>query len=118
MMRYMMMLTAILCGLTACDAAVAPRDQAVEPVQVSQDTQSDVTRARYQCDGTLVLDVVFGKDYADVTMSDTDTIRVPIAVSGSGFRYSTGIHELRGKGTEATWTIGRRMPIQCQAIEE
>lgn len=72
----------------------------------------------YLCADTSVMRVTFMQDLARVTLSDDVTIDLPIAVSGSGFRYGTPRHELRGKGEEATWTIGRRTPIQCRVAQD
>ena len=39
-----------------------------------------------------------------------------LAVMGvaSGIWYSTPQYELRGKGDEAEWTVGRRVPTRCK----
>ncbi|MFN4090398.1 MAG: MliC family protein [Alphaproteobacteria bacterium] len=40
---------------------------------------------------------------------------LPRQATGSGFLYETPRHSLRGKGAEAHWTVGRRMPVQCRS---
>lgn len=36
--------------------------------------------------------------------------------TGSGVEYSSGTHSFRGKGSEATWTVGRMVPEQCREV--
>jgi membrane-bound inhibitor of C-type lysozyme len=40
-------------------------------------------------------------------------IILPNKVVASGFLYSNGKYSLRGRGKQATWTIGRMAPLRC-----
>jgi membrane-bound inhibitor of C-type lysozyme len=76
-----------------------------------------VIHARYVCeDGTRFL-VRFVDQTAVVTLADGTKVTLPQQLSGSGFWYSSGRFELRGKGRDATWTVGRKMPVNCSAVE-
>ena len=70
----------------------------------------------YQCEDVLRLSVQFDPDKARVTLPDGTVLSLPQQPAASGFWYSSGLHELRGKGDEAQWTVGRRVPMACRAL--
>lgn len=70
-------------------------------------------QVRFRCDDGSALRVLFVPGAAKVTPTGDRTFRLPQQRSGSGFRYATPRQELRGKGNEVTWTVGRRAPVQC-----
>ena len=68
----------------------------------------------YACaDGTR-LKVVFEKNHASVTQNGGQVLILPQMPAGSGIRYATPRHELRGKGNDATWTVGRKVAVECR----
>jgi membrane-bound inhibitor of C-type lysozyme len=70
----------------------------------------------YACDDRSTLAVRFSADgnQAFVERPGQPTLMLPRQVSGSGFLYETPQYTLRGKGDEAIWTVGRRVPVQCR----
>ncbi|WP_366653593.1 MliC family protein [Fodinicurvata sp. EGI_FJ10296] len=71
----------------------------------------------YACDGGLRLSVDFDGDRTTVTTErGADPLVLPQQPAGSGFRYATATHELRGQRRDAMWTVGRMMPIACTAL--
>jgi membrane-bound inhibitor of C-type lysozyme len=75
-----------------------------------------IPQALYSCDDGTQFSASFPGNAALVTLQDHQTVTLPQQRSGSGFWYSSGRYELRGKGKEATWTVGRRTPVHCRAI--
>ncbi len=75
------------------------------------------TRSRdiFACEGGIELRVAFAPDRAIVRTSDGVIHTLPQAEAASGARYTNGTHELWTKGREATWTVGRMIPIQCRS---
>lgn len=96
-MRPLFLLPALL--LTAC---ATPMSSQPEPVDFS-------------CADGTTLRVVFVDETARVSLPGGEQLVLPQQVSGSGFRYGTPRHELRGKGDEIQWTVGRRVPLSCRA---
>jgi membrane-bound inhibitor of C-type lysozyme len=75
-------------------------------------------KVRYACAGGEGLVVEFAVDRTSVRIVPVNgtAIVLPIQPSGSGFRYADARHELRGKGAEAMWVVGRRAPLRCRAV--
>ena len=80
-------------------------------------SSSGVFHARYVCRDGTQFSVRFADGAAGVTLSDGTKLSLPQQMSGSGFRYSSARFELRGKGRDALWTVGRRVPVECRAVE-
>jgi len=80
---------------------------------------ADEIRAVFDCEGGQTLDVTFDndKDVAVITIAGEKPLTLPIAMSGSGYRYSDGDHELSGKGDEAMWQVGDKAPVNCKAAK-
>lgn len=72
-------------------------------------------RAKFVCEGGTTLDVTFRDEKAWVTLADGSVFVLPQRPAASGYWYSSGMHELRGKGDEATWGVGRMVPLNCRA---
>jgi membrane-bound inhibitor of C-type lysozyme len=70
----------------------------------------------YRCDDGTAFNVVFQGEQAFVTLADGSSLALPQQRAASGIWYGTAQHSLRAKGTEATWTVGRRTPSQCQSL--
>lgn len=70
----------------------------------------------FQCDDALQLSVRFEAEQALVSLPDGAQLRLPQQRAASGFWYSSGQYSLRGKGDEAQWTVGRRVPVACRAV--
>jgi membrane-bound inhibitor of C-type lysozyme len=69
--------------------------------------------ATYRCEDSSHFFVRFSGDRADVTLSDGTKLSLPQQRAASGTWYSSGRYDLRGKGREATWTVGRKVPVKC-----
>ncbi|QLF70187.1 MliC family protein [Peteryoungia desertarenae] len=69
----------------------------------------------FSCDNGITLSVLFAKDHADVTLADGTVVSLPQQIAASGYWYSNGRYELRGKGDEAKFAIGRMAPSTCKA---
>lgn len=68
----------------------------------------------YICDDGSTLVVRFEPELARVSLPGGDEVVLPQQQAGSGIWYAGPRHELRGKGGEATWTMGRRVPVVCR----
>lgn len=68
----------------------------------------------YVCEDRTELAVQFNPDMARVTLPGGGKVSLPQQIAGSGIWYSTPQYELRGKGDDATWTVGRRAPVNCK----
>ena len=67
------------------------------------------------CDDGSTFAVRFEPDLARVSLPGGEEVALPRQQAGSGIWYAGPRHELRGKGGQATWTIGRRAPVECRA---
>jgi membrane-bound inhibitor of C-type lysozyme len=72
-------------------------------------------RATYRCEDGSHFFVRFSGETAFVTLRDGTTLSLPQQRAASGIWYSSGRYDLRGKGRQATWTVGRRVPVSCVA---
>lgn len=68
----------------------------------------------YTCEDGTVLRVIFVSEGARVTTPDGQELVLPQQPAASGIWYANAQHALRGKGEEATWTVGRRVPTNCR----
>lgn len=76
---------------------------------------ADVPTAVYKCEDGSQFSVCFENETAQLTFPDGTAYVLPVAISGSGFRYEADGRELRGKGDEATWTVPGAEPLNCRA---
>ena len=51
-----------------------------------------------------------------VQMNGDKPIVLPREKSASGAKYSNGQHVFWSKGDEASWTVGRMVPMQCRQV--
>ena len=74
----------------------------------------------YRCDDGTALTAGFDRtaERATVSFAGMPPMTLPQAVSGSGFRYSDGRHELHGKGDEALWIVDGTVTLHCRAAPE
>ena len=78
----------------------------------SEVASTDNSVVKYACDRGTQLTATFSKDGSNVEIS-TNTVKnliLPAQAATSGFIYSNGRYELRGKGEKAMWSIGRMAP--------
>lgn len=68
----------------------------------------------YSCEDGLTLRVRFTREAAHVTLPSGEEVNLPQQPAASGISYGTPQQALRGKGEEATWTVGRRAPVACR----
>jgi membrane-bound inhibitor of C-type lysozyme len=69
--------------------------------------------ATYRCEDGSHFFVRFSGDAAEVTLSNGTKLSLPQQRAASGIWYSSGRYDLRGKGREAIWTVGRKVPVKC-----
>lgn len=99
-------------SLTACATVPSIDASTPPPPPPPMGPISDVV---YNCvDGTR-FSVYFHENAATVTLADGTKLELPQQRVASGMHYATPRHDFRGKGTEATWTVGRMVPTQCRA---
>ena len=113
-----LLLPLLMASLLAACAAPAPSSSpASAPVSSSVSAPASIITVNYVCDGGSTLRVRFDNaaGMAYVSQPDGVELRLPQQRAASGIWYATPQHELRGKGDAATWTVGRRMPMQCKA---
>lgn len=83
----------------------------------SNDPQDNYPQTDYRCDDGTEFTVIFDQqEDAALVMINGDTLRLESQRPASGMWYATPTHEFRGKGDEATWTVGRRVPSECKVI--
>ncbi|RKE85121.1 MliC family protein [Rhizobium sp. AG855] len=80
--------------------------------------QSRAAAIKYTCDGGDVLTVAFSESSAELTLPDGVKVSLPQQQAASGFWYSNGGYELRGKGEELQFAIGRMAPVTCRNAGE
>ncbi|HVY03874.1 MAG TPA: MliC family protein [Caulobacterales bacterium] len=98
--------------LAAALAACQTPPQTPPPAPAQEVVRSEVA---FNCENGTTFTAAFisSPDVVDLHFANGDVIRLPIAISGSGYRYTDGKHELRGKADEAMYTIGRMVPTKC-----
>jgi membrane-bound inhibitor of C-type lysozyme len=71
----------------------------------------------YQCERgpRLKVDYLEG-DRVRVQIGDEAPLTLPQVVSASGAKYMTARHAFWDRGGEATWTVGRMMPMPCRRV--
>lgn len=83
----------------------------------SNSTEAKANVVKYVCDRGTQLKATFSADGENVKIStqSVENLVIPSQVTGSGFLYSNGRYELRGKGNEALWSVGRMAAERCVA---
>ncbi len=75
--------------------------------------------AHFRCETGELLSVRFDNAANTATIVSPEGDRVlPAAPAASGFLYQSPMATLRGKGDELQYSVGRRAPSQCLAINE
>ncbi len=100
-MRYGWMMAVLLLAGCAATQNTAPTETAMKEYD-------------YACEDGSRLKVVFEDNHAVVTQSGGKVLVLPQMPSGSGIRYATPRHELRGKGNDASWSVGRKAAVECR----
>lgn len=88
---------------------------AAVPDAAAQGAAAKPIKAKYFCENGQSLRVVFEGDKALVTPRGGKTITLRHGITADGFLYSKGKYSLRGRGDDATWTVGARKPVSCHA---
>lgn len=70
-------------------------------------------KAKYHCKKGPALKVVFQGNKAIVTPKGGEPVTLKQAMAADGFLYAKGKYSLRGRGNDATWTVGRAKPLKC-----
>lgn len=73
--------------------------------------------AYYDCGGgtRLKVDNLSG-DRIMVQMNDDKPVTLPADKAALGAKYMSATHQFWSKGDEATWTVGRMMPMTCKKV--
>lgn len=101
-----------LLSLSAC--ATLPEAEGVAPPPPPPPPSAEApTGVIYSCQDGSTFRIAFSEHSATVTLSDGTKLILPQQVAASGIWYSSGKHDFRGKGRDATWTIGKKAPTQC-----
>lgn len=107
-MKYIFCAVLALASLSACKPAVQQSNATEET------TESQTIKAHFVCEDQTTLDVTFDNrnNTAIIHSGEVDSILEgqPIA---SGYHYMNSKLNLRGKGKDAQYSIGRRAPITC-----
>ena len=71
----------------------------------------------YICENGAKFKAIFSDNNGTVRIEPQNGVPATlyIAVTGSGFDYRDGGHDLRGKGDEAMWTEGNKPATKCNA---
>src|SRR5262245_46336250 len=72
-----------------------------------------VRKVVFQCEPGTSIAVTFDKDTATLDANGVSA-RLTQQRTGSGIHYTGGGHDLRGKGTELTWTDAAGIAHQCK----
>ncbi|MFN3364404.1 MAG: MliC family protein, partial [Allorhizobium sp.] len=80
--------------------------------------ESRAADIKYACEDGTTLTVAFSEAQAEVTIPDGSKVSLPQQPAASGFWYSNGRFELRGKGEELQFAIGRMAPVTCRNAGE
>lgn len=100
-MRFAVMLA--LLGLTAC--------------QTPCPAPADTTMAVFHCEDGSDLHVTFAGHNAAVEQEGFVTLTLHESVMGGGYRYADNGAELRGHGTETTWTRPGAAETTCHQTQ-
>lgn len=72
-------------------------------------------KAKYTCNKGQSLTVVFKGSKATVTPKGGKSIILSQSRTADGFLYTKSKYSLRGRGDNATWTVGGHKPLKCYA---
>jgi putative lipoprotein len=104
---------AAVTGTRAVEAQPAAQASALAPAPGAD------TLAHFRCESGELLSVRFDQAANTATILSADGDRVlPGAPVASGFLYQSPMAALRGKGDDLEYSIGRRAPSQCVAIND
>lgn len=100
-------------SIAAAPPAPAPGPEA-QPLPLDTPSPLPVNEERFACPGDVIMVIRFQAmpDLAAVTVGGVG-YQLPIAVSGSGYRYTDGAVELTGKGDEARLTRPGQRALVC-----
>ncbi|QIQ87072.1 MliC family protein [Erythrobacter sp.] len=81
------------------------------------DASDSAASVYYQCDRgpLLTVDYLEG-DRVQVQVGDEEPLILPQVPAASGAKYMTARHTFWDRGDEATWTVGRMMPMTCTKV--
>lgn len=86
---------------------------------LTKNSNTALQSIQYLCDRELTLSVTFVKSQkaddnkAIIRGFGDHPLELPSVVVASGFLYANAKYSLRGKGEDATWTVGRMAPVKC-----
>ncbi|WP_298331569.1 MliC family protein [Asticcacaulis sp.] len=110
-------LSALALTLAGCVTTTSPTDSGMAPPPPPPPPPPPVVEAPtgvlYTCQDGTTFRIAFSEKAATVTLKDGTKLHLPQQVAASGIWYSSGKHDFRGKGRDATWTVGKKIPTQC-----
>lgn len=80
--------------------------------------ESRAADIKYACEDGTALTVTFSETTAELALPDGSKSSLQQQPAASGFWYSNGRYELRGKGEELQFAIGRMAPVTCRNAGE
>ena len=80
---------------------------------VSTSASARDIKAKYTCNKGQKLTVVFKDQKATVTPKGGKPVTLEQAMAADGFFYTKSKYSLRGRGNNATWTVGSHKPLNC-----
>ncbi|ESQ81384.1 MliC family protein [Asticcacaulis sp. YBE204] len=108
-----LLLSATALTLSACATLPADDGGMAPPPPPPPPSAEASTGIVYTCANGTTFNIYFSENAATVTLSDGTKLILPQQVAASGIWYSSGRHDFRGKGRNATWTVGKMVPTQC-----
>jgi membrane-bound inhibitor of C-type lysozyme len=106
--------------LTACGEPESVATHMPEPKKTGAPVppSSIVATVTYVCDDGVQLQVTFDnpRQMATVAIPNAPTAELNQEKTASGIWYRNGTYELRGKGTDATWSVNGAEPTNCRTL--
>ena len=79
---------------------------------------SESTPTRFECDDGSSFAALFEGDTAAVELPSGESVLLQAQMTGSGFHYATAQYDMRGKGDEIQWTVGKKASLTCHAAPD
>jgi len=134
MIRPLLISAGLMSALSACEGPTpvssdgdAVQQRAVEAQTARRRTGAEIqermlhreVQASYVCVGgdRLTVDFDNPREMATIRTSNGEAFDLHMERAEEGIWYRGSGNELRGKGTQAVWTVSGRDPVDCRAID-
>ena len=74
-----------------------------------------LTQTVFTCNDKSKFTARFMPNEVEIDAGWRSTVILPQQIVASGFWYKNAQYELRGKGNQANWTVGKKAPVTCTA---